>query len=174
VAHRTQKLTHTDARGKASMVDVGDKPITQRTAAAQARVVMSREAFDAVLKNALAKGDALATARLAGILAAKRCDELIPLCHALPLDGVDVRFTPQHDPPGFTLLATVRTNARTGVEMEALAAVTLAGLTLIDMAKSIDRGMRLTDVRVTMKAGGKSGNWRENAQGQLVKQRAAR
>ena len=139
------------------MVDVGPKPVTDRFAAAEARVRVSDALARAIRENTLAKGDVLGVARLAGIQAAKRTDELIPLCHALPVDHADVRATLEN---GFIRLrAEVRTHARTGVEMEALTAVAVAALTVIDMGKAIDKGMVIEGVRILEKRGGRSGTY---------------
>ena len=139
------------------MVDVGEKPVTARVATAQARVRMGAEALAALAEGA-AKGDVLAAARIAGIQAAKRTGELIPLCHPLPLDGVTVDLAP--DAHGVRVEATVRCTGRTGVEMEALTAATVAALTVYDMLKAVDRGMVIEDVRLLAKSGGRSGTWR--------------
>ena len=153
------ELTHLDAAGRARMVDVSGKDVTDRVAVARGAIVMQPETLARIVGGALPKGDVLAAARLAGIMAAKRTAELIPLCHPLPLAAVEIDLTP--DPGGTRLevAATVRSSGRTGVEMEALTAVSVALLTLYDMAKSIDRGMRLTDIRLVHKSGGKSGTY---------------
>ena len=150
-------LTHLDERGHARMVDVGEKPVTARVATAQARVRMGADAL-AALAGGAPKGDVLAVARIAGIQAAKRTGELIPLCHPLPLDGVSVDLTPQAD--GVRIEATARCTGRTGVEMEALTAATVAALTVYDMLKAVDRAMVIEDVRLLAKSGGRSGDWR--------------
>lgn len=156
------KLSHIDASGAASMVDVGDKPVTRRVAVAEAFVDVSRELAAAIRDNALAKGDLLAVARLAGIQAAKRTDELIPLCHSLPLDVVDVQATvtpadaaSQH----VRIVATASTHSRTGVEMEALVAAGVAALTVIDMGKAVDKAMVVRGLRVLEKRGGRGGEY---------------
>ncbi len=151
-------LSHVDADGKASMVDVGDKPITARSATAEGFVRINAALERAIRTNALAKGDLLAVARLAGIMAAKRTDELIPLCHALPLDQVSVDLT--LEPGQVRITATARCHGRTGVEMEALTAVAVAALTVIDMGKAIDRSMTIADIRLLAKSGGRSGDFR--------------
>ena len=150
-------LSHTDARGNARMVDVGEKPITQRTATAEGFVRISQELADAISANTLKKGNLLETARLAGITAAKRTDELIPLCHTLPLDAVDVHATLETG--RVRLTATATTHAKTGVEMEALVAVSVAALTVVDMGKAIDKAMVIEGVRVLEKRGGRSGDY---------------
>ncbi len=147
------------------MVDVGGKPVTERMARAEGAVRMSPEAFEQVRRNAIAKGDVLGTARIAGIQAAKRTAELIPLCHPLPLDQVDLELTLDPALPGVRISATVRTEARTGVEMEALTAVAVSSLTVYDMVKSADRAMRIEALRLTHKTGGRSGEYRADAAG---------
>jgi cyclic pyranopterin phosphate synthase len=154
------KLSHLDQSGEARMVDVGEKPVTQRTAVAEGVVRMSREAFDLVRENAVAKGDVLGVARLAGIQAAKRTAELVPLCHPLPLEQVQVDAVLEPELPGVRVTATVRATARTGVEMEALTAVTVACLTVYDMVKAADRGMLIEAIRLIRKTGGRSGDYR--------------
>ena len=148
-------LTHFDAAGRATMVDVSAKPETARTATACARVVMAAETLALVASGTATKGDVLGTARLAGIMAAKRTADLIPLCHPLPIAAVTVDLEPRDGAVEIT--ATVRTTGRTGVEMEALTAASIAALTVYDMCKAIDRGMRVEALRVVHKAGGKSG-----------------
>jgi cyclic pyranopterin phosphate synthase len=153
-------LTHVDAEGRARMVDVGEKPETARTASAEGFIRMTVETLDAIEQNALSKGDALAAARIAGIMAAKRTAELIPLCHPIALTDVGVDLEPDRSLPGLRVTAWASTRGRTGVEMEALAAVTVALLTIYDMAKALDRGMEISGVRVTEKRGGRSGDWK--------------
>ena len=149
-------LSHFDAAGQAVMVDVSDKPVTARSATAMCRVVMAAATLDLIVGGGAAKGDVLGVARLAGIMAAKRTADLIPLCHPLPLSAVVVELTPA--PPGAVeIAATVRTTGRTGVEMEALTAASVAALTVYDMCKAVDRGMRVEALRVTRKSGGASG-----------------
>ena len=152
------KLTHLDAAGNAVMVDVSDKANTVREAVAEGRIAMSPEALAAIKAGSLDKGDALATARIAGIMAAKRTSELIPLCHPLMLSKVAVDFDFEAD--GILATATVRLTGKTGVEMEALTAVSVALLTLYDMAKAIDKAMTISGIRLLSKTGGKSGDWR--------------
>jgi cyclic pyranopterin phosphate synthase len=142
------------------MVDVGGKPVTEREAEARGTVFMKAETLALVRSNSVTKGDVLAVARIAGIMAAKRTPELIPLCHGLPLSSAEVRFDLHENPPSIEIQARVRTEARTGVEMEALAAVSVAALTVYDMCKAVDRGMEIGQIRVTYKAGGRSGVFR--------------
>jgi cyclic pyranopterin phosphate synthase len=151
------ELTHLDETGAARMVDVSGKAITAREAVAAGRIRMSAEALEAIRAGALAKGDALAVARVAGIMAAKRTSELIPLCHPLPIARVSVEFTFETDAIAAT--ATVATDGKTGVEMEALTAVSATLLTLYDMGKAIDKAMVIENVRLVSKTGGKSGDW---------------
>lgn len=153
-------LSHLDESGRARMVDVSDKPLTDRTASAEGAVRMSRAAFEEVQAQAVAKGDVLAVAQVAGIMAAKRTGELIPLCHPIGLDAIDVQL--QLDPalPGVRVAATARVVGRTGVEMEALTAVAVACLTVYDMVKAVDRAMVIEEVRLMSKTGGTRGDWR--------------
>jgi len=155
--HAETTLSHVDARGRVKMVDVGDKPITSREAVARGSITMSRAALRAIRTGAVKKGDPLQTARLAGILAAKQTSALIPLCHPLALSSVNVELTPT--PRGYGIEARVRTTGQTGVEMEALTAVAVAGLTLFDMLKGVDRTMVIGGIEVVSKTGGKSGSW---------------
>ena len=151
-----KKLTHLDERGQAHMVDVGAKPATERRAVARGRLLLSAATVALVRDGKTPKGDVLATARIAGITAAKRTSELIPLAHPLPLTHVSVDLAVEDD--GIAIQATAATTAQTGVEMEALTAVTVAGLTLYDMLKAVERSARLTDIRLVEKSGGKSGD----------------
>jgi cyclic pyranopterin monophosphate synthase len=153
------QLTHVDRTGRARMVDVGDKASTVREAEARAVVRMLPKTLHLIATNAVGKGDVLAVARVAGIMAAKRTSELIPLCHVVPLWNVEVTFEPDEDASAIEIIGRARTEAKTGVEMEALTAVTVAGLTLYDMCKSVDRGMVMDRVRLTYKSGGKSGTY---------------
>lgn len=153
------QLTHADESGAARMVDVGDKPVTRREARAEGFVSMQAATLGLIRENAAAKGDVLAVARVAGISAAKRTWELIPLCHAIPLTGVQVDFTLDDDRCGVHVSATARTDARTGVEMEAMTAVSVAALTIYDMVKAVDREIAIGDVRLTFKSGGRSGTY---------------
>lgn len=151
-------LTHLDQDGAARMVEVSGKAVTARQAVASGRIAMSAEAAAAIRAGAVKKGDALAVARVAGIMAAKQTSSLIPLCHPLPLSSVEIAL--DLDETGVTATATVRTSGQTGVEMEALTAVSVALLTIYDMAKALDRGMTIGDIRLIAKSGGKSGDWR--------------
>ncbi|TMF66207.1 MAG: cyclic pyranopterin monophosphate synthase MoaC [Chloroflexi bacterium] len=153
-----KKLTHIDSKGAARMVDVGAKAVTERRAVARGLLRVSPSTLALVRDGAMPKGDVLAAARLAGIMAAKRTSELIPLAHPLPLTHASVELVLGND--GVEIEATVATSARTGVEMEALTAVSVAGLTLYDMLKSVERGAMLTDIRLVEKTGGKSGTYR--------------
>ncbi len=153
-------LSHIDAEGRARMVDVGAKSESARTARAEGSIKMSAETLAAVERNALSKGDVMAAARIAGIMAAKRTAELIPLCHSLPLTDAGVDIDVDHALPGLRVTAWASTHGRTGVEMEALTAVTVALLTVYDMAKALDRGMEISGVRLLEKRGGKSGEWK--------------
>lgn len=153
------RLTHTDEQGAARMVDVGEKPVSAREAIAEGVVRMSAEAFALVRDNAVAKGDVLGVARIAGIAGAKRTSDLVPLCHPIALDLVEVDAEADATLPGVRVRARTRATARTGVEMEALAAVMAACLTVYDMVKAVDRGMRIEDVRLLSKTGGTRGDW---------------
>ena len=152
-------LTHFDSKGDAHMVDVSAKSVTSRIATAAGEVVMAPETLALVLAGSAAKGDVLGVARLAGIMAAKRTADLIPLCHPLPLTRVSLELVPDESLPGVRIEATVQTAGQTGVEMEALTAVSVAGLTVYDMLKAVDRAMRIGNIRVTLKDGGKSGRY---------------
>jgi cyclic pyranopterin phosphate synthase len=153
------KLTHIDENGRASMVDVGQKPDSERTATARGAVVMQPATLQLIIEGNVKKGDVLTTAEIAGTMAAKRTSDLIPMCHPLLLTHISVRCTPNRDNSCVDIEATVRLSGKTGVEMEALTAVSIAALTIYDMAKAVDRQMHLTDIRVVHKAGGKSGDW---------------
>ncbi len=152
-------LTHFDAEGRAHMVDVSDKAQTERVAVARGAVEMAPETLALIVEGRAAKGDVLAVARLAGIMAAKRTADLIPLCHPLALAKVSVDLVPDAAASRVEIEATVKVTGRTGVEMEALTAVSVAALTVYDMVKAVDRGMRLTDIRLSLKEGGKSGRF---------------
>jgi cyclic pyranopterin phosphate synthase len=156
-------LSHIDARGRAHMVDVGGKDETERMARAEAMVVMAAETLAVIVDQAVPKGDVIAAARLAGIMAAKRTDELIPLCHQLSLTAVTVQIDPDAALPGLHIVTEVSLRGRTGAEMEALVAVSVAALTIYDMCKAIDRGMEVTGVRLLEKRGGRSGEWLRGA-----------
>ena len=155
----TGRLTHFDAAGHAHMVDVSGKPVTARTATAVASVRMQPGTLALIREGRAAKGDVLAVARLAGIMGAKKTAELIPLCHPLALSKVTLELEPADDPARVEITATVRTSGQTGVEMEALTAVTTAALTVYDMVKAVDRGMEITGARLTFKDGGASGRF---------------
>jgi cyclic pyranopterin phosphate synthase len=156
-ADESDRLTHLNEAGEARMVDVTEKLVTVREAAARGRVVMLPRTLELIRNHGMAKGDVLSVARIAGVMAAKRTDELIPLCHGLPVSSVDVEFTIAEDLSAIEILARARVEAKTGVEMEALTAVTVAALTIYDMCKAVDRGMRIMDIRLTRKSGGRSG-----------------
>jgi len=156
------ELTHLDAEGRARMVDVGAKTETSRTAIASGSISMQLETLDAIERNALAKGDAIVAARIAGVMAAKRTAELIPLCHPIALTDVGVELELDPALPGVRVTAWASTRGRTGVEMEALTAATVALLTIYDMAKAMDRGMEISSVRLTEKRGGRSGDWKRD------------
>ena len=156
-------LTHLNAKGEAHMVDVGDKAVTQRTASAEGFVRMQRTTLDMIVEGRHKKGDVFATCRIAGIMAAKKCDELIPLCHRLNLSSVSVELEPLIEAGAETaqvrVVATCKLSGQTGVEMEALTAVSIACLTLYDMCKAVDKGMTIDRVRLLSKEGGRSGTW---------------
>jgi cyclic pyranopterin phosphate synthase len=154
------KLTHLGKSGEARMVDVSAKPLTERTAIAEGRVVMSASTLDLVLRGDAKKGDVLGAARIAGIMAAKKTPELIPLCHALALSKVSVDIEPDLALPGLIVRASVKVTGPTGVEMEALTAVSMACLTIYDMVKAVERGMRIENIHLVEKRGGKSGHYR--------------
>lgn len=153
-------LTHIDAQGEARMVDVADKPATERIAVAEGRVLMTATTLDLILSGNAKKGDVLGTARIAGIMAAKRTSELIPLCHPLALSKVTVDISPDATLPGCIVRSTVKVTGPTGVEMEALTAVSVACLTIYDMIKAVERGVRIEGIHLVEKLGGKSGHYR--------------
>jgi cyclic pyranopterin phosphate synthase len=157
------RLSHVDASGRARMVDVGSKPVTAREAVARGRVTMSAAALRLIRQGAVAKGDPLQTARLAGNMAAKQTSALVPLCHPLPIDHVSVDLVPASR--GYRIEARVRTTGRTGVEMEALTAVAVAALTLYDMVKAVDKAMVIGDICLVEKTGGRSGHYRRRERG---------
>jgi cyclic pyranopterin phosphate synthase len=157
------KLTHLNSRGDARMVDVSAKAVTERVAVAEGRVLMRRATLEVVRKRDAKKGDVLGAARIAGIQAAKRTHELIPLCHPLPISQIAVDVAPDAKLPGVTVTARVKVAGRTGVEMEALTAVSVACLTIYDMVKAIERGMRIEGIRLVEKSGGRSGHYRAEA-----------
>ncbi|HEX5508389.1 MAG TPA: cyclic pyranopterin monophosphate synthase MoaC [Pseudolabrys sp.] len=155
-----KNLSHIDTGGQARMVDVSAKSATERLAVAEGRVIMTKETLDIILEGNAAKGDVLGAARLAGIMAAKRTHGLIPLCHPLPITKIEIDISPEHSLPGFLVRSTVKVTAQTGVEMEALTAVSIACLTIYDMAKAVEKGMRIEGVRLIEKRGGKSGDYK--------------
>ena len=159
----TDKLTHISSKGTANMVDVGDKTHTQRTAKATGKVIMHPETLSMILQGDAKKGDVLGTARIAGITAAKKTSDLIPLCHPLALTNIIVDIEPDEALPGLIVSTTAKVNGQTGVEMEALTACSVACMTIYDMAKAVDRGMQITDIQVVEKSGGKSGHWKSDA-----------
>jgi len=153
-------LTHFDSAGNAVMVDVAEKPVTARTATAKGRVFVAPPTLRLIAERGFAKGDVLAVAQLAGIMGAKRTPDLVPLCHPLPLEKVEVRLELVDEPPSVEITATCKLTGKTGVEMEALTAVAVAALTVYDMCKAVDRTMRIGDIRLVHKAGGRSGEFR--------------
>jgi cyclic pyranopterin phosphate synthase len=155
-----KRLTHLGKSGEARMVDVGDKPATERIAVAEGRVVMTKSTLKLVLDGNAKKGDVIGAARIAGIMAAKRTHELIPLCHPLALSKVELDIVPDQKLPGLQVRATVKVTGPTGVEMEALTAVSVACLTIYDMVKAVERGMRIEGIHLVEKLGGKSGHYR--------------
>jgi cyclic pyranopterin monophosphate synthase len=157
---RAAKLSHLGRGGEARMVDVSAKPPTERKAIAEGHVVMTAKTLDLVLAGNAKKGDVLGAARIAGIMAAKRTHELIPLCHPLPVSNIAVDIEAERKPPGFRVRASVKVTGPTGVEMEALTAVAVACLTIYDMVKALERGMRIEGIRLLEKRGGKSGHYR--------------
>ena len=154
------KLTHLDEQGRADMVDVGDKPMTQRMARAAGRVIMKPETLQLIREGNLKKGDVLGVARIAGIMGAKRTADLIPLCHPLPIDSITLELNINEMDSAIAIEARVKTGGKTGVEMEALTAVSVAALTIYDMAKAVDRGMRIVDIRLLEKRGGMRGDYK--------------
>ncbi len=157
------KLSHIDSRGQAHMVDVSAKSQTERIAKAEGKVIMRKETLDLVIEGNALKGDVLGAARLAGIMAAKHTHGLIPLCHPLPITKVQIDIFPEHGLPGFLVQSTVKVTGQTGVEMEALVAASIACLTIYDMVKAVERGMRIEGIRVLEKSGGKSGTYKAEA-----------
>lgn len=153
------ELTHFDAKGDAHMVDVSGKPATAREASAAGRVKMAPETLDMIIDGSAKKGDVLGVARLAGIMGAKRTADLIPLCHPLPITKVALDLVAEPETSSVVITATIKTTGQTGIEMEALTAVSVAALTVYDMLKAVDRGMQISDIRVTLKDGGKSGRF---------------
>jgi len=159
----SQKLSHIDDTGQASMVDVSEKNDTSRVAIANGTIRMRPDTFELIMADEIPKGNVLGTARIAGIMAAKKTSDLIPLCHPLPLAKISIEFEPAEDKTGFNIVATAKVIGKTGVEMEALTAVNVAALTIYDMAKAVDREMVISDVRLTHKSGGKSGTFDASA-----------
>jgi cyclic pyranopterin phosphate synthase len=157
------RLTHLDTSGAANMVDVSGKDVTERTAIAEGTVTMAKATLDLILSGDARKGDVIGTARVAGIMAAKRTSDLIPLCHPLPLSKVTIEIAPDASLPGLRVRATAKVAAKTGVEMEALTAASVACLTIYDMAKAVDRGMIIGGIRLLEKRGGRSGSWKAKA-----------
>ena len=155
-----RRLSHLNEAGEARMVDVSDKAVTERSATAEGFVAMAQETLDLILRGSAPKGDVLSTARIAGIMAAKRTHELIPLCHPLALTRVEVDIVPNEKLPGVIVRATAKLKGQTGVEMEALTAVSVACLTIYDMVKAVERGMRIEGIHLVEKRGGKSGTYR--------------
>ena len=153
------KMTHIDEKGKVRMVNVGEKPVTQRTAVARGTVMMNKHTFEKVLDGDVPKGDVFAAARIAGIMAAKKTPELIPLCHPLFIDSVEIDIRPDKKNLSFIVKATVSCTGKTGVEMEALTAVSTAALTMYDMCKSLDKSIEITGIHLLKKTGGKSGDY---------------
>jgi len=160
VPRRTKKLTHLSRRGEARMVDVSAKPVTERVAVAEGRVMMAPKTLAIVRQGDAKKGDVLGIARVAGIQAAKRTHELIPLCHPLPISQIEIDLAPDATLPGIKVTARVKVAGKTGVEMEALTAVSVACLTIYDMVKAVERGMRIEGIRLVEKRGGRSGHYR--------------
>lgn len=154
-----QDLSHIDDKGQAKMVDVGEKPVSRREARAAAQVCMNPETLSRILEGTIEKGEVLAVARVAGIMAAKRTSDLIPMCHPLNINSIVIDFTPDSDRSRIEIEACVQVDGKTGVEMEALTAVSVAALTIYDMCKAIDRGMTVSEIRLLEKSGGKSGHY---------------
>ncbi len=155
----TKHFSHLDKTGKAQMVDVSEKTVTKRQAVAIGLVKVNKETFSCLVDKQVPKGDVFATARIAGILAAKKVGNLIPLCHPLPLEHISIDFNLKPDIPGIEIIATASISAKTGVEMEAMTAVSVAALTIYDMCKGLEKGIEITDIKLIKKTGGKSGTW---------------
>jgi cyclic pyranopterin phosphate synthase len=153
------KLSHLDAEGKARMVDVGRKDVTERIATARAKILMRAETLALILEKKVEKGDVFSVARVAGIMAAKKTSELIPMCHPLNITSIEIFLTPQQSPPRVEIEAVVKVMGKTGVEMEAMTAAAVSGLTIYDMCKAVDREMTVSDIRLVKKSGGKSGSF---------------
>ncbi|RUM88572.1 MAG: cyclic pyranopterin monophosphate synthase MoaC [Thermodesulfatator sp.] len=156
----TSEFSHLDNLGHATMVDVSAKKITTRRAVASGKVLLNKNTFKMLTDKRIPKGDVLATARIAGIMAAKKVGSLIPLCHPLPLEHVAIEFLLSEELPGVEIVATASISAKTGVEMEAMTAVSVAALTIYDMCKGVEKGIRITDIMLMEKSGGKSGTWK--------------
>ena len=154
------KLSHLDAEGKARMVDVSGKNVTERIATARGTIFMRAETLSLIMEKKVEKGDVFSVARVAGIMAAKKTSELIPMCHPLNITSVEIELTPQNNPPRVEIEAVVKVTGKTGVEMEAMTAAAVAGLTIYDMCKAVDRGMVIEEVQLEEKSGGKSGHYR--------------
>jgi len=159
------RLTHLNKSGEARMVDIDEKNTSSRKAIATGRIIISSKLLDLLRENGLKKGDALAVARIAGILAAKKTDQLIPLCHSIPLSKITIDLKLEDEPSSIKISATAKTSYKTGVEMEALTAVSVAALTIYDMGKSIDKNMIIEQIRLERKSGGKSGDWERKTSG---------
>jgi cyclic pyranopterin phosphate synthase len=157
--NRINQLSHLDSNGAVRMVDVSNKSITTRVAIAQGMIRMSLDTFETIVQDKAQKGNVLETARIAGIMAAKKTSEIIPLCHPLPISQVQVDFFPQIKTNSFLIQSMVKTDAKTGVEMEALTSVSVAALTIYDMCKAVEKGMIISDIHLVKKTGGKSGDW---------------
>ncbi len=158
-------FSHLDEKGHAKMVDISAKADSDRIATARGRILIGPRAFSLMMDGKIPKGDVLAVARIAGIMAAKKVDSLIPLCHPLPLEGMEIEFFPDPEAFGVEIVSTVKVHGKTGVEMEALTAVSIAALTIYDMCKAIDKGMRIEDIHLEYKTGGKSGTWKKSDAG---------
>jgi len=168
--NQNKQLTHIDSNGAVRMVDVSNKSVTTRVAIAQGVIRMSLETFETIIQEKAKKGNVLETARIAGIMAAKKTSELIPLCHPLPLSQVQIDFFPKTTTNSFLIQSMVKTDAKTGVEMEALTSVSVAALTIYDMCKAVEKGMVISDVRLVKKTGGKSGDWELQDQDEITTQ----
>jgi len=162
---QNKHLTHLDSNGAVRMVDVSNKSITTRVAVAQGVIQMSSETFNTIIQEKNKKGNVLETARIAGIMASKKTSELIPLCHPLPLSQAQIDFFPQTATNSFIIQSMVKTDAKTGVEMEALTSVSVAALTIYDMCKAVEKGMLISDIHLVKKTGGKSGDWQSSKSG---------
>ncbi len=155
-----KQLSHIDSHGNAKMVNISEKAVTLRKAIASGKVILSPSTYKMLTDMKVPKGDVLATARIAGIMAAKKVGDLIPLCHPLPLEHIAIEFVLSEDLPGVEIIATASITSKTGVEMEALTAVSMAALTIYDMCKAVEKGIKITDIKLLEKSGGKSGTWK--------------